>query len=35
MVFGGIWLVYSWEMKVIECYSELGFDGKDLVILFL
>ena len=32
---GGTRLVHSREMKVIERYSELGPDGKDLAILLL
>jgi chorismate mutase len=32
---GGTRLVHSREMKVIERYSELGSDGKDLAMLLL
>ena len=32
---GGTRLVHSREMKVIERYSELGADGKDLAMLLL
>lgn len=32
---GGTRLVHSREMKVIERYSELGPDGKDLALLLL
>ena len=32
---GGTRLVHSREMKVIERYSELGPDGKDLAMLLL
>jgi chorismate mutase len=35
MATGGTRLVHSREMKVIERYSELGPDGKDLAILLL
>lgn len=35
MASGGTRLVHSREMKVIERYSELGPDGKDLPILLL
>ncbi|MCA2245535.1 MULTISPECIES: chorismate mutase [Mycobacterium] len=35
MASGGTRLVHSREMKVIERYSELGPDGKDLAILLL
>jgi chorismate mutase len=35
MATGGTRLVHSREMKVIEHYSELGPDGKDLAILLL
>lgn len=35
MASGGTRLVHSREMKVIERYSELGPDGKDLGILLL
>ncbi|MFV0494794.1 chorismate mutase [Mycobacterium sp.] len=32
---GGTRLVHNREMKVIERYSELGSDGKDLAMLLL
>lgn len=32
---GGTRLVHSREMKVIERYSEIGPDGKDLAMLLL
>ena len=32
---GGTRLVHSREMQVIERYSELGSDGKDLAMLLL
>jgi chorismate mutase len=35
MASGGTRLVHSREMEVIERYSELGPDGKDLAILLL
>ncbi|HVQ84420.1 MAG TPA: chorismate mutase [Mycobacterium sp.] len=35
MASGGTRLVHSREMKVIERYSELGQEGKDLAILLL
>jgi chorismate mutase len=35
MASGGTRLVHSREMKVIERYSELGPDGKDLAMLLL
>jgi chorismate mutase len=35
MASGGTRLVHSREMKVIERYSELGPDGKDLAVLLL
>lgn|SRR5574337_491588 len=35
MASGGTRLVHSREMKVIERYSELGQDGKDLAMLLL
>lgn len=35
MASGGTRLVHSREMKVIERYSELGEDGKDLAMLLL
>src|SRR5690625_4407759 len=35
MASGGTRLVHSREMKVIDRYSELGQDGKDLAILLL
>jgi chorismate mutase len=35
MASGGTRLVHSREMKVIERYSELGQDGKDLALLLL
>ena len=35
MASGGTRLVHSREMKVIERYSELGSDGKDLAMLLL
>jgi chorismate mutase len=35
MASGGTRLVHSREMKVIERYSELGAEGKDLAILLL
>jgi chorismate mutase len=35
MASGGTRLVHSREMKVIERYSELGVDGKDLAMLLL
>lgn len=35
MASGGTRMVHSREMKVIERYSELGPDGKDLAILLL
>lgn len=35
MAAGGTRLVHSREMKVIERYSELGEDGKDLAMLLL
>ena len=35
MASGGTRLVHSREMKVIERYSELGTDGKDLAMLLL
>jgi chorismate mutase len=35
MATGGTRLVHSREMKVIERYSELGPEGKDLAILLL
>jgi chorismate mutase len=35
MASGGTKLVHSREMKVIERYSELGHEGKDLAILLL
>ena len=35
MASGGTKLVHNREMKVIERYSELGPDGKDLAILLL
>jgi chorismate mutase len=35
MASGGTKLVHSREMKVIERYSELGPEGKDLAILLL
>ena len=35
MASGGTRLVHNREMKVIERYSELGPDGKDLAILLL
>jgi len=35
MATGGTRLVHSREMKVIERYSELGPDGKDLAMLLL
>jgi chorismate mutase len=35
MASGGTRLVHSREMKVIERYSELGADGKDLAMLLL
>src|SRR6204780_5174539 len=35
MASGGTRLVHSREMKVIECYSELGPEGKDLAMLLL
>ena len=34
MASGGTRLVHSREMKVIERYSELGPEGKDLAMLF-
>jgi chorismate mutase len=35
MASGGTRLVHSREMKVIERYSDLGPDGKDLAMLLL
>ena len=35
MASGGTRLVHSREMKVIERYSDLGQDGKDLAMLLL
>jgi chorismate mutase len=35
MASGGTRLVHSREMRVIERYSELGPDGKDLAIVLL
>ncbi|AEF34893.1 chorismate mutase [Mycolicibacter algericus] len=35
MASGGTRLVHSREMQVIERYSELGQDGKDLAMLLL
>ena len=35
MANGGTGLVHSREMKVIERYSELGSDGKNLAIILL
>ena len=35
MASGGTRLVHSREMKVIERYSELGPDGKDMAMLLL
>ncbi|MCW2562910.1 MAG: hypothetical protein JWQ31_1470 [Mycobacterium sp.] len=35
MASGGTRLVHSREMQVIERYSELGSDGKDLAMLLL
>ena len=35
MASGGTRLVHSREMQVIERYSELGADGKDLAMLLL
>jgi chorismate mutase len=35
MASGGTRLVFSREMKVIERYSELGPEGKDLAMLLL
>ena len=35
MASGGTRLVHSREMKVIERYSELGPDGKDLAMVLL
>ena len=35
MASGGTRLVHSREMKVLERYSELGPDGKDLAMLLL
>ena len=35
MASGGVRLVHSREMQVIERYSELGPDGKDLAMLLL
>jgi len=35
MASGGTRLVHSREMKVIERYSQLGQDGKDLAMLLL
>ncbi|BBX23777.1 hypothetical protein MTER_31880 [Mycolicibacter terrae] len=35
MASGGTRLVHSREMKVLERYSELGQDGKDLAMLLL
>ncbi|WP_421844378.1 chorismate mutase [Mycobacterium sp.] len=35
MASGGTRLVHNREMKVIERYSELGPDGKDLAMLLL
>lgn len=35
MASGGTRLVHSREMKVIERYSKLGQDGKDLAMLLL
>lgn len=35
MASGGTRLVHSREMKVLERYSELGRDGKDLAMLLL
>jgi len=35
MASGGPRLVHSREMKVLERYSELGQDGKDLAMLLL
>ena len=35
MASGGTRLVHSREMKVIERYSELGPEGKDLALLLL
>ncbi len=35
MASGGTRLVHSREMKVIERYSELGAEGKDLAMLLL
>ncbi|MEB4211913.1 chorismate mutase [Mycobacterium sp. 94-17] len=35
MASGGTRLVHSREMKVIERYSELGVEGKDLAMLLL
>jgi chorismate mutase len=35
MASGGVRLVHSREMQVIERYSELGSDGKDLAMLLL
>lgn len=35
MASGGTRLVHSREMQVIERYSELGPDGKDLAMLLL
>ena len=35
MASGGTRLVHSREMKVIERYSALGADGKDLAMLLL
>lgn len=35
MASGGVKLVHSREMKVIDRYSELGAEGKDLAILLL
>ena len=35
MASGGTRLVHSREMKVIERYSSLGQDGKDLAMLLL
>jgi chorismate mutase len=35
MASGGTRLVHNREMKVIERYSELGQDGKDLAMLLL
>ncbi|MGV0624755.1 chorismate mutase [Mycolicibacter minnesotensis] len=35
MASGGTRLVHSREMKVLDRYSELGEDGKDLAMLLL